>query len=549
MRRLVPVLLLGAALGLTLPLVGSTARADVSVRLRSRSLRAVCTRLSERLSVTLTPERSQADFRLLWPEPDETPLPTALARLAELTDSQVAQEERQNGRDRYTLERRAGTARREQGWETAALSSAINRLRLAYVQTARGDRRVAAASSNGHYLRMEHVDLAARFLHLLTLDRLRALATEEEVRFPPDLLTEAEGKRIVRSVARRGLPAEQEETDNDDDPRSLQNLELLRQYGLALQLDRDPGQEGATLMMRFSTPGSDRPYTSFTLGRFLDTELGLPPTRNNPYRVLEGKGVVRPVPLAQLPARLREPLGADLKLPARTPWREALQAFARASELPVASDDYLCRPDFGAMTLAGPLEAAATTSMAEVLDRLCAAYRYLWWEKDGCLYFRSRCWPRDIEIETPPRVVEQLSRALSGHSGQLGAAEVAALSGLTRRQLRGLAGSFLHPSLPGFLKFYGGLSAEQQAAVVVDGAVVQGEPEFAKVGRLVPGEPVRLQLEQQITPIGEKPPRGWEVRAILHAGPVSNSAARSSHYFTFHLPNAEASADAGARKE
>ncbi|MCC2672603.1 MAG: hypothetical protein K0Q72_5075, partial [Armatimonadetes bacterium] len=389
--------------------------------------------------------------------------------------------------------------------------------------------------------------------------QVRTLVAGEEVRVAPELFTEAEQKRLVRSVARRGWPAEQEETDEDDDPRTLLNLDYLRRYGLGVRVDRDGSEEGgAKLTMVFAPPGQS--FSTFTVGIFPDQDLGQPLTRSNPFRDLEQR-VPRRLPVAQLSARLREPLGAPLVVPSGASWRMALAAFTKASGLPVASDDYLCRVVSFPPAQGEPvLSVDRGVPTAEALDRMCEAYRYLWWEMDGCCYFRSRCWPRDMETEVPPRVVEQLAGTLQ-RQGQLGAEEIVAVFHLTKRQLGGLfrlgisgAGpnGFINPSLPGFLRWFAGLPPAHQAAIVGEGAtvIVNDSSMLPGVTRKMLGEPLWVHLQQAATRIPAKNPLGWRLALTLQTAPAGNSTQASSSFYNLNVPNPDAEpAPAGVGSE
>src|SRR4051794_10189993 len=109
MRALYP-LCLAALVGLSA--AGRAAEAPETSRLRSRSLAAVCAQLSTHFGATVRTERSLEDLRVLWPDPDEVTLQTALERLAELTDSLIAVSGGAGGRKTYTLERKLPTVRR-----------------------------------------------------------------------------------------------------------------------------------------------------------------------------------------------------------------------------------------------------------------------------------------------------------------------------------------------------------------------------------------------------------------------------------------------------
>src|SRR5205823_7279084 len=77
------------------------------------------------------------------------------------------------------------------------------------------------------------------------------------------------------------------------------------------------------------------------------------------------------------------------------------------------------------------------TPIVSALDALCDRCRYLWWERGGVIYCRSRGWFSDEDYEVPDSFIELWTRAVSA-GRPLGIGDVSALAALTPHQRNGL---------------------------------------------------------------------------------------------------------------
>ena len=514
-------------LGLALLLSGVIPARAQSERLRAAPLSRLCRELSTRYGETLRVERGLGDLRVLWPG-DAPDARAAVDRLAELTDALVDARDGANGRKSYTLERKVATVRREELWKTEAIASGMRQLARAYERVEKGDPGAADHNASAFYLKRDYLQPGGRCLRSLGPEQLQALARGEEVRLPAGFLSEAECQRMFRGVwslaAQGGGVPDVERAIGD-------GVDAARRDGVGIRLDVDREANRTSTMAVLLTYGPPSPSgrsASIAVGSLSDAELGLPLTHTNPYRLLE-RNPNAGLPAATLSAALRKPLDAPLVLPSGATWPTVLQAWSRATHLPAVSDDYLCRrASNSAAGVWKGLSVEQGVSAAEALDRLCEAFNYLWWERNGCCYLSSRYWPYDVETEVPPAVVEAVATALE--RGQpLGVGEMRALASLTRRQMRGLfrlrvegmafREQMFNLACEGVLRLYSRGDAAGQAALLGPGAPVRtdAEPAFTELAQLGEKGPqiVTVQLEQAAEKLPEPSSRGWKLRFKL----------------------------------
>jgi hypothetical protein len=337
-------------------------------------------------------------------------------------------------------------------------------------------------------------------------------------------------------------------------------MKYTEENGFTLMLWPDEHREEAmNLVARISGGPGPR---GFQMGAatLTDEELGLPLTRTNPYRLLE-LGVAHAPPAPVLPAALNEPLRSDVVMPRDERWSTMLREMAQGAGIDVLSDDYLCRRASRAPTgAATPVVLARKgTKVADALDAVCRRFGYLWWEKDGCCYFRSRCWPRDVEREPNQAFLDAWQAALRRKSA-IGPGEVRTLAALTRPQLLALgrltgdgenAGEQLtRPDVQQFLQFFVRLSPTQQAQIMGKGLVVHStaDPSFGLLQHFREPRPVLLTLKTHVTPAlsADEPhgKAGFELEMRWKSGPNDRSVQLP---FTIGVPESEeVSASSGA---
>jgi hypothetical protein len=165
---------------------------------RPCSLQKICRALSRRFGVGVAPDQSLADQRVVWAFQHEPTLEVILGRLAELTDSRVAEHSSEQGKRRLILERKPETARREAAWRTEALRRTIQELLRAADADEHGQLRPETFSKNVQ----SYLDLGRapqlKYLRLLTPEQMGRLLQGELVRFAPGAVPEAEIRQIVK---------------------------------------------------------------------------------------------------------------------------------------------------------------------------------------------------------------------------------------------------------------------------------------------------------------------------------------------------------------
>jgi hypothetical protein len=226
--------------------------------------------------------------------------------------------------------------------------------------------------------------------------------------------------------------------------------QITDQWGVALKAKVHP-VTGAFLNLYCSTGVSGLAVAS--------TEDDMPPptpllaVRGNPYHYSPGSKAKLPVypDLQKLPF----PSGFKLEKGQEVAWRDVLAELAKHIALPIYSDDFTfstiaqdrlygsrddkidpsvrsfaARPKFTKLTL------------PEGLDALCNQYGYLWWYRDGALFFRSRTWFIEQQYEVPPSVLAFVRKQLKTES-KLNAEGLMVLSTLTKKQLLALCSTNL----------------------------------------------------------------------------------------------------------
>jgi hypothetical protein len=298
----------------------------------------------------------------------------------------------------------------------------------------------------------------------------------ERIRLPVGAIPESEIQQIV--LERYSGPSVADENAETIQKYRDDELQRIRQYGLALQIDFNRKGFLFYLMLQIGDRGGN------VLCGFGDDELGLPLTRTNPYRLLATE--TRTAPLAAAPAALQRRLEEDVVLSGPDgSWGSALAALGPVIGADVVSDGYLCR--FQSILHARPGEklvlARRGVTAAEALDLICRRYGCLWWEKEGCCYFRARAWVWELDYEVPDGLLDRWSAAFA-HGG-IGTPEITALASLTPLQLNGLGnlggGPFFsranldHEEVRQFLSFFGACSPGQQTQLMGPGLMVAPE--------------------------------------------------------------------------
>jgi hypothetical protein len=125
---------------LCLAAIPAPSRAEVSFKAIQEpcSIRKICQELSRQFRVRVTADPSLDDLRVTWAYRDPPSLTTILARLAELTNSEVVESKSSNGEPNYKLERKAGTVQREAALRNTALRRQIEGALSAADQYERG---------------------------------------------------------------------------------------------------------------------------------------------------------------------------------------------------------------------------------------------------------------------------------------------------------------------------------------------------------------------------------------------------------------------------
>jgi hypothetical protein len=456
--------------------------------------------------VSVAADRTLEDLRVVWAFQGDAPLETILGRLAELTDSRVTEHTSEEGKRRLTLERKLETARREAAWKTEALRGTIRELLRAAEESEHGQLRPDTFSKNVQsYLELGRAP-QLKYLRLLTPEQMSRLLQGEPVLFAPGAVPDAEIQQIIKE---RYSGQGREDERAEDLARYQENeLQRVRQYGLGLQIDFNRKGHLFYLVLQIGDRGAN------ALSGFGAEELGLPLTRTNPYRVLESDA--KSAPIGEVPPHLRRPLAADVSLPAGDArWETALRKLAEIARLDVMSDGYLCRAASRQFARPGAavLVARRGVMLGEALDLVCRQYGYLWWEKDGCCYFRTRSWPWDDEYEVPDQFLDLWKAALA--RGTVSPREISAVASLTPMQLNGLGdlggGQFLNRAnldnddVRQFLKLFRSCSPAQQMQLMGQGLLVAPEqtPGYDPLSLSKPQEavsrPVLLRLMQSVS--------------------------------------------------
>lgn len=425
------------------------------------SLRKVCAERSRRFHARIIAEGLLADQRVVWSIRGETPVESAVDRLACLTGSRVLRQTSAGGRPVLTLERLDRTARLEAAWRRESLLRTIRGLLKASEQYEQGNRDLPAfPQSVRTYVQLGR-GTEARLLNQIAPPDMDRLLHGEEVRLAGGAVTD---RQIDEIVAERFAHRPTEDETAADVQRFVEReLATARRDGLALRIDFQRKGPRFHLMLWLGQAG--RAGGNVLCG-FDDESLGLPLTRTNPYDLIEAGGAPPAAP--ELPAFLAQPLAEDLAFPADGRAEAAALELARIAHVELASDAFLCRAasklrlhhnEDAARELhqLGQEEAATKArnrpvpeslrvdrvlaprgiSVAEALDRLCRRFGYLWWEERGVVYLRARAWVWDRDYEAPDAFLGRWSAA-AARRRLPEREEIMALAALTPLQLNGL---------------------------------------------------------------------------------------------------------------
>lgn len=430
------------------------------------SLSKVAAELSRRTGQRVEVSPGLAGIRVVWAFREGVSFATTLNRLAELVGGRAVEVKSAGGKSGFRLTEGRETPRWEAWWRTEGLVRASNAALAAAEQIGRGEKATGLTSGLAMGL-LGGFDPEFGFLRFAGPRGIERLLAGETVPIPRDAIPAATQERYFHRVY--------ELMKDRDEPAAArirdQRIETIRRDGLQLQYDPLWGAGGVSIILWYGSPGGfvSVNHSFWTFG---DDELGLPATRRSPYDLLAAR-VSHPT-LSPAHVSLQRPLPSGVK---NGPGRHAEDLFlelAQIAGLDLVADAYLCRVASRERYLArGSLERGKT--VAEALDALASSYQYLWWEKDGCVYLRSRAWMWNRDYETPDGFVDSWQTSLA-RGGAAGAREVAQIGALTREHRNGLWG------LPG----RGGTGA-----LGVDQSVAKREA-IAFFHRLTPGQQDRL---------------------------------------------------------
>jgi hypothetical protein len=422
-----------AAVLLVLPLPGPAAqKLSLSSVNGPCSIQKVIRELARRSGLRIYVDSKLAETRVAWLFNDSPTAEAALSRIAELTGGQVVKSRTDDGGFEFTLQKKAETTKLEARWKRERLAQTIQQLIKAYDQHEAGKLNVEELSANAKlYLPRNAEKLKA--LKSLTPQQLDVLMKGKSVRLATSVFGDKEIRAIVAARRDFGNVSPEDAESPEDRQRFIDaTLGNVEKNGMSLQMDYLLKGSWSHLMLKYGTGEAD------ALTRIGDEELGLPNSHANPYEMLaKWQNSVGP---CALPAPLLQTLENDVMCSGTGRWEEAIAELGRAAHLNVISDGYFCR----ARSIAhskndnGSLLALKGTRIADALDSACEKYGYLWWEKEGCCYFRARGWVWDSDYETPDRFIEAWSKAC--WAGQaVSTQHLDVLAGLTRLQLNGLS--------------------------------------------------------------------------------------------------------------
>lgn len=403
------------------------------------SVRKICQELSRRFQTPVSATPELLETRVTWSFSGDRTLDSTVASLAELTDSLVANVGTPEKR-RLRLERRQPTARMEAAWRREAAARTIDNV-LRASEPPKGEKLDLSRFSLGNRFLLQRSPEICRYLRLITPPLLDRLLAEEQVRFPQNTVDEAQIRETAQRVWGR-ISHGADDAEVGPVSRRVENtMESVRKHGLGMHLRTDwPG--ASVLMLDMGRE------VGTALCHFSDEELGLPNRRTNPYRLLESN--LRTPTRTSLPAFLQRPLPADLRVPSDALWHSTLRELGQITGAGLVTDGYLARKRSRLSLLSrlapGAVLARRGTPLAEALDTICEPFQYLWWEKNGTVYFRSRAWAWDVEPEPPDDFVDAWETAVERKSVE--APQLAALNALKPRQWHGLSTLGWNAALP-----------------------------------------------------------------------------------------------------
>jgi hypothetical protein len=465
-----------------------------------------------------------------------------VSQIAVLSDARITTKTTSRGDDSWLLRRPPESVAIESGWQDAAAIGAIRELLVASEASERNDGTVTSFPELVQkYVGLSAVRLGLKYVAKLDQAQRTALVRGGEVTLPASMVSEGERRKMLEGIAEINRTAGPAGRKDFDDVNSFveERLARMAQAGVTIRLGGlvDSGDD-RYLIFR---PGPPASALQFVLGKLTDDELGLPLTRTNPYRLLEG---VQP-PWNE-PEFLKAVLARDLTVPPDGSWRTALRDFSTLSGIPVISDDYLCRRRSIDLASAGKVLVPRGTLLSNALDRLCRKYGYLWWPAERCCYFRAKNWPRDESREVPPDVLGALTASLV-RTGQLRADSFLALASLTRAQLEALAAlgtptekpaaDLLSQDFQDFLQFCGRLNAVQRAQLLSKGLWTRSnvEPGLDLIRRTYGGSPrpILMRVSQKVS-LSATPPAFRRVMLVLSIEPAGRAKLNSS--FELRVP-------------
>lgn len=396
--------LLGAVVGASLACcsrnfaVAAPATGSLPEVRRPSSLAKVCQELTRSFQVPVTTDATLADLHVVWAFRADRPLKTTLERLAELAGGRVVWREATKGETRVELQQPLTIGWLEAAWRRRAVQAVIDEgLRAAtHYEQGRLNPADFAPNLRGYLERGRAAEL--KYLRHLTSEGIDRLLAGENVQLPPGAVPDAELVSLVKarySEAPGAPKLAPEAAATARKQREEWELRRTRQYGLGLRIDFRRHQSYLHLTLVMGRGGAT------VLTRFNEDELGMRPDRTNPYERLQ-TGEEKAASLT-LPEQFQKRLGEDIVVSAEESWHEVVAKLARVTGLELISDAYLHRAASKLHLEPGQKRVLARrgVTVAEALDQVCQPYAYLWWEKDGVVYLRSRAWVWDQLLEEP----------------------------------------------------------------------------------------------------------------------------------------------------
>jgi hypothetical protein len=515
---------------------------------RTCSLRKICRELSRQFKADVTATAELNELRVLWAFEREPSLDRVLAGLAELTDGRIVERKRDRDRRTLALERDADSIRKENAVRTGAVLRVLREALQAADDYDAGNRDPKSIREGiWSYLHNHGTAAGLRYLHKLPPQALDRLAQGEKVRLPREAVPDHEISQMITAKYYAEAPRDPR-FDQEEDPEELRKIvnreiENTRREGLGFEVRSRQHGDSSYLYLAQGWP------MFVPLFRFSTREFGLALTRTSPYLQMdrEGEGTLQP---STPPSLVGKQLKQDLVIHAGQGWDTLVALLPAALQRDVVSDGYLCRPQSRTDGTGQPiLLARKGTPVAEALDAVCEKFEYLWWERDGFLFFRARTWPWDQPFEPSDSFLDSWTQALV-HDRPIGLSEFAALLQLTPSQLTGLSclasgarfrsSTFDRPQAQELLRFFQACSWAERRQLLGTGLLVHpGNMEGYKFltpprvpGGLVQPWVLRLATRQAQAGVSEGP----DVRRVtfsLSIGGLQQEPRRQELSFSF----------------